>query len=281
MAAARFRPDLYQGTADSYDRFRPAYPAALIADLAARSGADGTGRLIDLACGTGQVCVPLSRHFAQIQAVDQEPEMIALTRRNAARATGQARWHFAVSAAEDLTTPAGAADLLTIGNAFHRLRREAVAAAAFGWLRPGGQLALLWGGSPYDSAPAAGSQPGYDQPWQDALRALTTDWQRRPAAGDRIPAGYPADRLARPDSVVLGEAGFWRLERREFTADLSWTIETITGFLASTSVLSPAALRGDGERFRGELRDRLLDCEPSGRFRQRASFACELARKPG
>lgn len=278
--AARFRPDLYRGTASSYDRYRPPYPAALIADLAARAGADGTGRLIDLACGTGQVCCGLSTFFAEIWAVDQEPEMIALTQQNAAQSPGRARWHFEVCAAEDLAAPPAAATLITIGNAFHRMRRDALAAAAIGWLQPGRQLALLWGGSPYDSAPAPGNQPGYDEPWQRTLRDLTSRWQQRPGAAERIPAGYAAERVARPDAVVLRGAGFEPLDRREFSADLTWTLDAIAGFLASTSVLSPAALGDEAGPFRDELRDSLLACEPSGQFRQRATFACELVRRP-
>jgi SAM-dependent methyltransferase len=59
MADPEFRRDLYRGTARDYDRFRVPYPQALIDDLAGRSGADGQGRLLDLACGTGQVTFAL------------------------------------------------------------------------------------------------------------------------------------------------------------------------------------------------------------------------------
>ena len=59
MADAEFRRDLYRGTAGYYDRFRVPYPAGLVGDLADRTGADGTGRLLDLACGTGQLSFAL------------------------------------------------------------------------------------------------------------------------------------------------------------------------------------------------------------------------------
>src|SRR5262245_50286595 len=48
-----FRPDLYRGTAHDYDRYRLPYPAELIDDLCTRVAADGSGRLLDLACGPG------------------------------------------------------------------------------------------------------------------------------------------------------------------------------------------------------------------------------------
>ena len=87
MADPEFRRDLYQGTAGYYDPFRVPYPPDLIDDLAGRAGTDGAGRLLDLACGTGQLGFALHARFAEVWAVDQEPEMIAVVR-DKARAAG-------------------------------------------------------------------------------------------------------------------------------------------------------------------------------------------------
>lgn len=51
----RFAADLYRGTAWYYDRYRLPYPEAMLADLVRRAGVSGQGRLLDLACGTGQL----------------------------------------------------------------------------------------------------------------------------------------------------------------------------------------------------------------------------------
>ena len=51
----RFAPDLYRGSAGYYDRYRLPYPEAMITDLIRRAGVSGRGRLLDLACGTGQL----------------------------------------------------------------------------------------------------------------------------------------------------------------------------------------------------------------------------------
>src|SRR5580658_3572814 len=60
-----FAVGLYQGTAEYYDRYRLPYPAAMIEDMVARTGVSGQGRLLDLACGTGQLAFPLRRSFAE------------------------------------------------------------------------------------------------------------------------------------------------------------------------------------------------------------------------
>lgn len=51
----RFATDLFQGTAGYYDRYRPLYPEAMLTDLVQRAGVSQRGRLLDLACGTGQL----------------------------------------------------------------------------------------------------------------------------------------------------------------------------------------------------------------------------------
>jgi hypothetical protein len=105
------RPDLYRDTAVDYDRYRPQYPDALIDDLVLRTGADGTGRLLDLACGTGQACFALRGWFAEIWAVDQEPDMISLVRQKAAALADPPRFEFRTESAENLAAPEDSFDL--------------------------------------------------------------------------------------------------------------------------------------------------------------------------
>lgn len=123
----RFGPALYRGTAGYYDRFRLAYPDAVIADLAHRAAPSGRGRLLDLACGTGQLAFPLRGWFADVWAVDAEPEMTEVVRAKAIATGAAARVRAVTAGAEDLHSEPGAFELIVIGNAFHRLRRDPVA----------------------------------------------------------------------------------------------------------------------------------------------------------
>ncbi len=74
---ARDRRDLFKGTAWYYARYRPGYPGPFFDHLAARFGLDGTGRLLDLGCGTGQLALPLAGRFEGVVGMDPEPEMLA------------------------------------------------------------------------------------------------------------------------------------------------------------------------------------------------------------
>ncbi|MHB1434355.1 MAG: class I SAM-dependent methyltransferase [Streptosporangiaceae bacterium] len=269
MADLEFRRDLYRGTAGDYERFRPPYPSDLIEYLVWRTTPGDGAALLDLACGTGQVAFALAGWFGEIWAIDQEPDMIALARRKA-RDRPAGRFRFVASAAEDLSAPDGKFELITIGNAFHRLPRHAVAERSLRWLRPGGHLALLWGGTPWDGP----------EPWQRAVAATMRRWRRRVGPDDRVPEGYKRDRRDRPDAAILRAAGFELAGARQFPVRSQWTPGELAGFAYSTSVLSRAVLGAAAAEFEADLRRVLLAIEPSGRVSQTLWFAVELAVRP-
>lgn len=257
------RRGLYAGTAEFYDRFRPPYPDALFADLRRRVPVSGTGRLLDLACGTGQVAVPLAADFAEVVAIDAEPETIEF----AARVHRRSGITWLVGAAENAAVD-GPFELITVGTAFHRLDRAAVAARMRELVAPDGAVALLWSPVPNDG----------DQPWQRALRQLVVDWVETAAVADRLPAGWEDDIRARPHRSVLEAAGFRYEGRYEFRRTQTWTVDALVGFLHSTSILSRVALGEATGEFASDVHRRLTPFTVAGLLHEEATFAYELAR---
>ncbi|ULN32752.1 class I SAM-dependent methyltransferase [Mycolicibacterium smegmatis] len=68
---------LFAGTAWHYARYRPGYPQAFFDDLVEHLRLDGTGRLLDLGCGAGQLTLPLAAHVAEAVGLDPESEMLS------------------------------------------------------------------------------------------------------------------------------------------------------------------------------------------------------------
>lgn len=264
-----FRTDLYRGTAPYYDRFRIPYPEPMLEDLCRRLPVSGTGRLLDLACGTGQIAFPLAGRFAEVWAVDQEPESVAFAQRKAEEAgVTNIRWLAGAAQTVELEGPF---ELVAVGNAFHRLDRPAVARRMFSWLEPGGGVALLWGGTPGRGA----------QPWQRALSDLYEEWMAKLGVTDRVPAAWEQAMERYPHEQVLGEAGFDYVGRFEFAVELAWTLELLAGFSYSTSFLNREVLGDRVGSFERDLADRLRPHQSGGVFKEQASFAYQLARKPG
>jgi len=264
----RFGKDLYRGTAPFYARYRPPYPEALLDDLCRRLPVTGAGRLLDLSCGTGQIALPLARHFAEVVALDQEPAALAYGQAEA-EARGLTNITWMTGDAEDVDFDADF-ELVAVGNAFHRLDRPLVAQHMLSWLQPAGGVALLWGGVPSEG----------DRPWQTAMVELLQDWTARGGAADRIPTGWLAAIERDPHEQVLGRAGFDYAGRFEFTVESTWTVRSLIGFMYSTSILNQEVLGDQRVAFEEDLAGRLLALQPDGAFPASASFAYQLARKP-
>lgn len=243
-ATPRYGRRLFAGTAQWYARFRPPYPTELLDDLVSRAGITGPGPtmyLVDLACGTGELALPLHTRFARVRAVDIEPDMIDLARTKAA-AVGADNIGFVVGRAEDLEVPAGSVDLVTVGNAFHRLDRPAMAARVLQWLAPGRCVAVVGSSSVWS---------GRAQ-WQATVVKVLDRFTRHPhdtatAAGPRL-----------THEQVLVEAGYVDVAEYRFPVEHQWaSLEDYMGYLRSTSVAGalndPAVL----EAFTAELQKRL------------------------
>ncbi len=265
----RFATDLYRGSAGYYDRYRLPYPEVMIEDLARTARVSGRGRLLDLACGTGQLTFPLLQRFADVWAVDQEPDMVEMVQVKAA-AAGARNVRPVVASAETLDAGPGYFELAVVGNAFHRLDRDVAARRIHGWLQPGGHLAVCWSSTPWIG----------EARWQLALDATLDEWKAALGAGHRIPAGWELARQRRPDSRVLSDAGFQLAGSRQFAIEHRWTVPELAGFIRSTSFLPAAVLGDQADAFDANLAARLGPHGDAGIFTETVSFFYELAQKP-
>ena len=245
----------FAGTAQDYLRYRPPYPATFLAELRALAGTSGTGTLLDLACGPGRVAIPMAPHFRNVLAVDVEAEMIATATDEATR-IGIANIAWRVARAEDLQLPSNSIELITIGEAFHRLDQAQVLKCAVEWLQPRGALVTL------------GAEPVWRgaETWKRALVEVVNKW-----TGNAL--GDPNEGRWAGDVDVLRAAGLL-VQEQETVLERTWTCDSIVGFMHSTSIASRRVLADKASAFAAELREALLGCEPANRFvcTQRFSF---------
>ena len=262
--------DLFAGTAESYARYRLPYPEELLDDLRHRAGITGEGRLLDLACGPGRVALPLATHFGEVWAVDQEPEMIEVGRAQAEQ-QGLSNIRWLVGRAEDVEASPGSFELITIGEAFHRLDQRLIAQSAMAWLAPGRCLATL----------GCFSLMQGREPWHDILRTVVRRWADHGSTAQ--PAGMrpsPQPRGADHERQVLTALGFEHVGAYGFPHPYVWTLDSILGNLHSTSKLSKRALGDEAERFDADLRLALLAYDSSGRYPETLRFGYSLFRTP-
>jgi SAM-dependent methyltransferase len=253
-------PTAFAGTATYYARYRPPYPDEFLSDLRSHAGTTGHGSLLDLACGPGRVAIPMAPYFKSVLAVDVEPEMIAVAERDASR-RGVTNIAWLVERAEDLQLPSRSLELITIGEAFHRLDQDRILERALGWLRRRGSLATL-GGEPVWRG---------KEEWKRVLVEVVNEWTGH-SLGDPNEGGWggPSD--------ALRAAGL-EVKERELVVEQIWTCDSIIGFMLSTSIASRRVLGDKADRFEADLRGALLAVEPSDRFVTMQRFGFTLGTK--
>jgi ubiquinone/menaquinone biosynthesis C-methylase UbiE len=125
--------DLFSGHAADYAAFRPRYPSALFAHLAA--AAPDRTLAWDCATGNGQAALALTPHFRSVVATDASERQIA-----------QARPHekitYLVAPAERTPLPDATVELVTVAQALHWLDLPSFYAEVKRVVRPGGVIAV-------------------------------------------------------------------------------------------------------------------------------------------
>lgn len=226
----------------------------MLARIRTAFGLDGTGRLLDLGCGTGELARPLHADFEEVVGVDSSPEMLAEAGRQSVQA-GVTNIRWLCMPAEEITDRLGRFSLVTLGNSFHWMRRGEVLDKVYDLLEPGGGVAIVGN--------SCGIWEGVDQ-WERVAREVVVRWlgpQRRTRAGtfhDEVGA----------EKVVLARSRFVGMEVNEHHWARPVDIDTILGELYSTSFANHALLGDKGDAFEADLRRSLLALKPSGQFVQ-------------
>ncbi len=255
----------FLGTAEYYSRYRVPYPEELLNRLLRDAAVTGNGRLVDLGCGTGEIAVPLSRHFQEVLAVDVDPEMVRQARARA-RALGRDNIAWFVQRAEDFDAPPESAELVTVGSAFHWMDRPLVAQHSRRWLAPHRWLAILGSNSTWTGT----------APWQAVARKVIQKWlgeQRRAGSGT-----FSTPVL--PHEAIVAEAGFEEVREFKLSVPHTWTLDAFVGYLYSTSFASRAVLGSTVADFEADMRRALREHDPSDRYIEDILFYYILGRRP-
>ncbi len=248
--------DLFADAAGFYHH-RPAYPAMAIQWIADTLRLDGQGRMLDVGCGTGHVCLRFADKFDHIIGIDPSGPMLAEAGSIAA-ARGLTQFEFRQLKAEDLPAGLGTFRLITFGASFHRVNRELVSKHAYRMLEAQGGLALLFPAVPWRGR----------SPWKAALRRTIEKW-----------TGKPLDEPFEPSQNVIARSSFGGCEVHEFQKNHTWSTAELVGYLLSTSFCSRSVLGVRAHEFEQDLTACLLDVQPDGQFLDELETTVVFARR--
>lgn len=192
----------------AYARFRPEYPPALAAWLAAQ--APDRRLAVDVGCGNGQLTALLLPHFERVLGLDPSADQIA-------NATPQANVDYQCAAAEQLPAPDHSASLITAAQAAHwfnlpRFYEEARRIAA-----PGAVLALVSYGV--------------------LKMAPELDARFRRFYYDEVGQYWPAERKLVDDGYATLDFPFNEFAGPAMTIDVAWDLASFMGYVSTWSAI--------------------------------------------
>jgi SAM-dependent methyltransferase len=152
----------------NYVRYRPGYPAEILALLRGECGLTPQSAIADVASGTGIFTRVLLENGNQVFGVEPNPQM-----RQAAEELLAGFPHFisVAATAEATTLDAHSVDFVTAAQAAHWFDREKARNEFHRILRPGGWAVLLWNERRTDSTP-------FLREYEKLLLTFGTDYQQ-------------------------------------------------------------------------------------------------------
>jgi ubiquinone/menaquinone biosynthesis C-methylase UbiE len=258
---------LFAGTSAYYRQFRSGVPESVAVVLDEAAPQRRPRRLLDLGTGTGFVIRALLNRFDDIVGVDTDPDLLAVAEGDLAPAIpSEARLSFVLSRAEEFQPPAGwTADLVTICRTFHWLDRPSVLASLDSVVADGGVVAIFGDRSIW----AAGSA------WKQEAKTTVTEF-----LGDRRRAGTGTYREPeRTQLEYLADSAFSDVEQLQVPVRRERTLDSIIGYLHSTSFAAPHLFGDRLQAFDDTLRERLPVHSTDGIFVDDNQFDILLARR--
>jgi ubiquinone/menaquinone biosynthesis C-methylase UbiE len=258
-AKPAWNPDnIFTGTAWFYQRYRPGYPDEVFSLLRDKFGLNEDSKVLDLGCGTGQVALNLAPYVSEIIALDPQEEMLQEGKAAAKSSDiSNITWLKGESGRlPDMAAKIGKINLTVIARAFHWMDKEQTLKDLYKITFSGGGVAIIADGGPTD---------GEMLPWKETIQQTVKKWlgeERK--AGTEGTYSHPKKRF----EAFLKDSKFSKYEEVSYAIERNWSLDEIIGYMYSTSLASPPVLGDKKDAFEADLRERLLEIEPAGRFRE-------------
>ncbi|WP_449433646.1 class I SAM-dependent methyltransferase [Pseudomonas putida] len=217
----------FEQGAQAYARFRPEYPKALAAYLAAM--APSTAVAIDVGCGNGQLTKQLAEYFNSVTGFDPSEDQIL-------HADGPANVSYRCASAEDLPLLSRSADLITAAQAAHWFDLPRFYAEVRRVATPGAILALIsYGVLNLDADINERFEQFY---WHD------------------IGAFWPEERKLVDSGYATLDFPFAEITGHSIQIKLQWSLEEFLGYISTWSAVRRAKESGQEavlQRFAADL----------------------------
>lgn len=265
--------NVFEGTAEYYNTYRPGVPDELVRLAVEATDDKEPKQLLDLGTGTGQVLETFLPYFDSVVAVEPDAAMIRFARARLEPKAQDKKIIFIQATAEDaLDSIEDEADLVTIAHAFHWMDQLTVLEKLDRVVSPMGVLAIF--------GDSAGFWTQREEEWQTEARRVIQGFL---GASRRIGAKNQGQGSPYPQNFpdILRQSTFSDVEVHQVPHLRRWKIDSLIGYLYSTSYAARYHFGTDASAFEAALNDTLSKFVSSdGYLEEHNELQLLLARRP-
>ncbi len=260
--------ELFSSTYEYYVKYRPSIPKEVINVIVKHFDIKPTDRVLDIGCGTGQVALAMEDKCDEMVCLDLDPEMLKQAKK--ATKDSQMKLTWINRSSEDLgkiKKELGTFKVVMICRAFHWMNQEQVLKDLDELIKEDGGVAIfsdrvLWSG---------------DEEWQRALKEVIQKYLRkeRRAGKGKFKA---SDELW---ENILARSVFRFIKTYDVPIVRNWDVESIIGYVFSTSFAAPHLFGDQLDRFKEEIKSTLLSINSKEVFQENAVWSIVLGSKKG
>jgi len=258
--------ELFDGTYEYYAKYRPSIPEEVINIIVKYFDIKPSDRILDIGCGTGQVALAMEGRCGEMVCLDSDPEMLKQAKK--ATKDSQMKLTWINRGSQDLREVKenlGIFKIATICRAFHWMNQRQVLEDLDGLIDENGGIAIFGDKSFWTG----------QEKWQQAVKRVVQKY-------------LGEERRARTDTFkqsderwedIIARSPFKSVKTQQVSIMRNWNVESIIGYIFSTSFAAPHLFGDQLDRFKEEVKTILLTLNSKGVFQENAVWSVVLGSK--